>query len=521
MDRSIVKRSDPEILADVGRRLAGLRSAAGLNQAEVAERAGLDRSTVSRAERGDNPTLLTVVRLLRVYGRPSSPSPRSAPWSSFASAGRGRMAEVVAFAEVCLWGRTVGGVAELEDGQIVFEYDPRFRRSELEISPLHLPLSIRGPVRFAELARKEGFRGLPGVLADALPDAFGTTVIRAYYTARGEVEKAFSPVQHLLYVGGRAIGALQFQPAEDLPTRAVEAEALEIADLVADARRIIAGEPDVTIPEIYRIGSSAGGVRPKAVVLFNPEGGEIRSAFAPRRPGDVPSILKFDGVAEEAIGDRLGEPRPFNRVEAAYARMARAAGLDVVEVIVLEGAQGHAHLVIPRFDHDADGSLHQHTLGGLLHVDYNQPGASSYREYLRTMLELGLPPAALIEGFRRMVFNVLAINQDDHVKNLSFHMDPDGAWSLTPAYDLTFAKGRGWTATHQMRVADKRSGISHTDLVEVARSFGIRAPSRIIERVREAVDRWPDFAREQGVPHSVLQRIQGELEQRRMETSPT
>lgn len=434
------------------------------------------------------------------------------------------MAEVLAFAEIRLWGQTVGGVAELDDGQIVFEYDSGFRTSGLEISPIHLPLSTRGPVRFDELLRKEAFRGLPGVVADALPDAFGTTVIRAYFTARGEVRKAFSPVQHLLYVGVRAIGALEFHPAEPIPERAAEAEALEVSQLVADARRIIAGDPDVTIPEIYRIGSSAGGMRPKAVILYNPGQGTIRSAFAHAEPGDIPSILKFDGVEDGGVeGEedavRLGEPQPFNRVEAAYARMARAAGLQVVDVTVLESPEGHAHLVIPRFDASGDGSLHQHTLGGLLHLDYHEPGASSYEEYLRTMLKLGQPPASIAEGYRRMVFNVLAINQDDHVKNLSFHMDRSGAWSLTPAYDLTFARGRGWTATHQMRVADKRHGVTHGDLMEVARAFGIRAPARIIQEIREAVARWPEFAREQDVPGPVIRKIQRELEERRVETS--
>ncbi len=424
------------------------------------------------------------------------------------------MPEVSAFAEVRLWGRTVGGVAELDDGAIVFEYDGEFRTSGLEISPIHLPLAIRGPVRFEELRRKGGFRGLPGVLADALPDAFGTQVIRAYYTARGELDKALSPVQHLLYVGERAIGALSFHPAEKLPLRAAESEALEVAALVADARRIIAGDADVAIPEIYRIGSSAGGMRPKAVVLYNPASGEIRSAFAPARPGDVPAILKFDGVGEEGVERRIGEPRPFNRVEAAYARMARDAGLDVAEVIVLESDQGHAHLVIPRFDDPLEGGLHQHTLGGLLHLDYNDPGASSYEEFLRTVLRLGMPPAAVIEGFRRMVFNVLAVNQDDHVKNLSFHMDRAGTWSLTPAYDLTFARGGGWTARHQMRVADKQSGITRNDLLEVASTFGIRNPGAVIDRVADAVGDWPRYAAAQGVPASTLDRVEDALQER-------
>jgi serine/threonine-protein kinase HipA len=429
------------------------------------------------------------------------------------------MAEVQAFAEVRLWGITLGGVAELEGGQIVFEFAPDFRTSGLEVSPIYLPLTTRGPIRFDELNRKPGFRGLPGLLADALPDAFGQTVIRAYFTSRGEVERAFSPVQHLLYVGDRAIGALEFHPSVDLPIRAAEMEAREIADLVADARRIIAGDTDVTIPEIYRIGSSAGGMWPKAVVLYNEVNGEIRSGFAEAQAGDCPSILKFDGVGEDSTQELLGEPQPYNRVEAAYTRMARVAGLDVVQMALVETSTGHGHIVIPRFDCPPEGPLHQHTLGGLLHLDYHDPGASSYEEYLRTMLRLGLPPAAVIEGYRRMVFNVLAINQDDHVKNLSFHMDQAGEWSLTPAYDLTYAKGGGWTATHQMRVADKRSGITHADLVEVGEEFGIRAPARIIAEVRDAVARWPEFADEQGVPSDVVRRIGADLRQRAAETS--
>lgn len=424
------------------------------------------------------------------------------------------MADVAAFAEVRLWGRTVGGVAELEDGPIVFEFDPDFRDSGLEVSPVHLPLSTSGPVRFDELRRKDAFRGLPGLLADALPDAFGTSVIRAYYTSRGERSKAFSPVQHLLYVGARSIGALAFHPAEDLPLRAAEAQALEVAELVADARRILGGDVDVGVPEIYRLGSSAGGMRPKAVVLYDRESREVRSAFAERRETEVPAILKFDGVGDAAVEGLLGEPEPFNRVEAAYADMARDAGLDVVDILLLESRDGHAHLVIPRFDRPDGGSLHQHTLGGLLHVDYNDAGASSYEEYLRTMLRLGMPPAAVIEGFRRMVFNVLAVNQDDHVKNLSFHMDARGVWRPTPAYDLTYARGGGWTATHQMRVADKRVDIRRADLIEVGRTFGIRDPDGIVDEIGEVVARWPEYAEERGVPGDTVREVRIGLEER-------
>ncbi len=420
-----------------------------------------------------------------------------------------------ALAEVRLWGQTVGAVIEDESGHIIFEYDDAFRRSGLDVSPRHLPLTLQGPASFVELRRKDSFQGLPGVLADALPDAFGRQVIRAYYTARGKERLALSPVQHLLYVGDRAIGALTFHPAETVGILGAEQAALDLAGLVADVRAIVqGGEPDVAVPEIYRIGSSAGGMRPKAVVQFNVATQEVYSAFAPPKAGAVQSLLKFDGVGGDAPAGEMGRPRPFNRVEAAYALMAREAGLDIVEITMLETRSGHAHLAIPRFDITPDGRLHQHTLGGLLHVDYNEPGTSSYEEYLRVILSLGMPQAAVAEGFRRMVFNVLARNQDDHVKNLSFHMDRRGVWRLTPAYDVTFAVGSDYTARHQMRIRDKVAGIARTDLLEVAQEFSIRDAAEMIERVGAVVGSWPQYAALKCVPADSIKNISESLAQR-------
>jgi serine/threonine-protein kinase HipA len=463
------------------------------------------------------------------------------------------MAEVVAEAEVRLWGETVGAVAELDSGQVVFEYADAFRRSGLEISPIHMPLSLMGPVSYVELQTSPAFQGLPGVLADALPDRFGNQVIRAYFEARGESERALSPVQRLLYVGERAVGALTFHPAEQIPSRPAEMESLEIASLVADARRIVEGDPEVAIPEIYRMSSSAGGMRPKAVVLYNSENGEIRSGYAKPQPGDIPAILKFDGVAtapSERAGRELDDPLPYNRVEAAYMRMARAAGLEVADVEIL-AAGGYAHLIVPRFDllgdarfsgraprgasgrarrgtsgdwkGGAGGSspsplrLHQHTFGGLVHVDYHFPGASSYEEYLRTILLLGMAQSSVEEGFRRMVFNVMAINQDDHVKNLSFHMHPSGRWVLAPAYDITFVHGRRYSAQHQMRVRDKMAGIRRDDLLAVAEEFDIRRADRMVTRVRDVLDDWESFARVAGVVRTKTTQIRAELRTRTLE----
>jgi serine/threonine-protein kinase HipA len=420
-------------------------------------------------------------------------------------------ADIRAEAEVRLWGDTVGALVELQSGRIIFEYADAFRRRGLEISPIHLPTDLSGPRSFEELRRSDAFRGLPGVFADALPDAFGRRVIRAYYAARGEVEHAMSPVQQLLYVGRRALGALSFHPAED--PRPAEEEALEVQALAHDAKRIVEGRTEVAVPEIYRIGSSAGGKRPKAIVHYDPDANTIRSGGTALREGEVPCILKFDGIGDDHTRDELGAPRHYNRVEAAYGDMARAAGVEMPAIELLE-ADGYAHLLVRRFDVRDGDRLHQHTFGGMVHVDYNEPGASSYEEYFRSVQTLGMAYDALTQAYRRMAFNVMAVNQDDHVKNLSFHMDRSGSWSLTPAYDVTFARGEGWTRHHQMRVRDRTSDIREDDLLAVADEFGVKRASRILEQARESLDRWEEFAASYEVPESVVVGIREELDER-------
>lgn len=416
-------------------------------------------------------------------------------------------------AEVRLWGETVGALVELADGPIVFEYADSFRRQGLEISPLRLPTRLEGPQTFEELRDQESFRGLPGVFADALPDAFGRRVIRAYYAARGEAEKALSPVQQLLYVGERAIGALSFHPAQE--TRPAEEEALDLQELAHDAARIVVepADAEVAVPEIYRIGSSAGGRRPKAVVHYDPVAGTIRSGSAERREGEIPCLLKFDGVGEDHTREELGRPQHFNRVEAAYADMAETAGVDMSTIEVLE-VDGYAHLLVRRFDIEDGRRLHQHTFGGLTQVDYNEPGASSYEEYFRVTQQLTGAYDTLRQAYRRMVFNVVAVNQDDHVKNLSFHMDREGDWSLTPAYDVTYARGSGYTRYHQIRVRDKRSGITEEDLLAVGEEFGVKQPRRVLQDVRNAVSNWEQFADRTDVPDHAVRHVRGELDER-------
>ena len=410
------------------------------------------------------------------------------------------MADVVAVAEVRLWGRLVGAVAEDADRVVTFEYDPAFTRSGLEISPIHLPLSRPGPVTFPELARVEAFDGLPGVLADSLPDRFGNAVIRRYFEGRGEPDKALSPVQKLLYLGARGMGALEFRPAIRVRATKAEQEALDVAGLVAEARRLVEGRADVAVPHIMRIGASAGGARPKAVILWNRTSNEVRSDFAQPRAGDEHWIIKFDGVGE--LGAPDPEPQPFNRIEYAYSRMARAAGLAVPETRLLEERR-LAHFLTRRFDRAGTATtarLHMHTLGGMHHVDYNQPGLFSYEQYLRTALRLDLGYPALEEAYRRAVFNVAACNQDDHVKNLAFLMDETGRWALAPAYDLTHARGHGFTRSHQMSVGGKRGGITREDLLRLGGEMGIkRDGAGVIAQVTGALRTWEAEARAAGV----------------------
>ncbi len=420
-------------------------------------------------------------------------------------------ADVRAEAEVRLWGELVGALVELESGRILFEYAEEFRRRGLEISPIHLPTDLEGPQSFEELRRMESFRGLPGVFADALPDRFGKQVIRAYYRSRGDPRRAMSPVQKLLYVGERALGALSFHPAEEL--RPAAQQALHVQTLARDAKKIVEGSTEVAVPEIYRIGSSAGGKRPKAIVHYDSETKTIRSGNASLRSGEVPCILKFDGIGDDHTDAELGAPKHYNRVEAAYGEMARAAGVEMPEIEIL-GADGYAHLLVPRFDIQGEMRLHQHTFGGMVHVDYNDPGAASYEEYFRTIQELGMAYDSLTEAYRRMVFNVMAVNQDDHVKNLSFHMDRNGTWSLTPAYDLTYARGEGWTRHHQMRVRDKTFGIRRGDLLAVADEFGIKKPERILERTRAVLDDWESYASKYDVEDRVRSAVRNELDMR-------
>lgn len=419
---------------------------------------------------------------------------------------------------VAIWGREVGMLREDPEGRITFEYDPAFRASGMEMSPIHLPTARRGPISFPELTRKPAFAGLPGVFADALPDQFGNAVIRRYFEQRGRPGDALSPLQRLLYIGDRAMGALVFQPPLD-PGPGTD-KALEVRELVDQARRVVEGDVSVAVPEIMQVGGSAGGARPKALILWDRGAGRVRSGFARPEPGEEPWLIKFDGVTSEAAGQGMraaGSPGPWGRIEYAYSNMARNAGIEVPETHLLRDGD-LAHFMVRRFDRAPDeppGSFqrfHFHSLGGMQHIDFNDQYVFSYEGWFDTIRAIGLGQRSVNEAFRRMVFAVATVNFDDHVKNFGFLMNPAGRWRLAPAYDVTYAENDAWTRQHQMSVNGKFREITRRDLLEVGEMFDVPRDGReIVAEVVEAVAGWPEHARWAGVPDRMVEWIQSRI----------
>ncbi|MDF1552905.1 MAG: type II toxin-antitoxin system HipA family toxin [Deferrisomatales bacterium] len=414
-------------------------------------------------------------------------------------------------AEVKLWGRTIGAVALEEGGRAAsFQFDPAFIPSGIEVSPLRMPLS-REIYSFPGLAPAT-FLGLPGLLADSLPDRYGNTLIDAWLATQGRKPDSFNAVERLCYVGTRGMGALEFAPATGPKAR--RANPIEVERLVELASEILshrndlqvtfgeAHEKEEALRDILRVGTSAGGARAKAVVAWNPETGEIRSGQVKAGPGFEHWLLKFDGVSGNRDKE-MEDPKGYGVIEYAYSKMATDAGILMSACRLLE-ENGRRHFMTRRFDRLPDGGkLHMQSLGGLAHFDYNMAGAHSYEQALLVIRQLGLPRDTLEEQFRRMVFNVVARNQDDHVKNIAFLMDKEGRWSLSPAFDVTYSyqpTGQ-WTSVHQMTLNCKRDRFVLDDLRACAEQVAMKRgrAEAIYREVRDVVARWPDYADAIGV----------------------
>jgi serine/threonine-protein kinase HipA len=412
-------------------------------------------------------------------------------------------------ATVQLWGRTIGAVSLLEGRDAAaFQYDPEFARSGIEISPLTMPLSER-VYEFPALPQNT-FHGLPGLLADSLPDRFGTALVDAWLATQGRTPEDFNAVERLCYTGQRGMGALEFAPVLGPSERRSKTAKIEIAALVRRASEVLTHRDELqehfhqpgrekTLRDILSVGTSAGGARAKAVIAWNPATKELRSGAIAAGEGFEYWLLKFDGVSGNKDKE-LEDPQGYGSIEYAYHLMAWAAGITMSACRLLD-ENGRRHFMTRRFDRLPGGEkLHMQSLAALAHFDFNQAGAYAYEQALLTIRQLQLPMAAVEEQFRRMVFNIVARNQDDHVKNIAFLMNKEGEWSLAPAFDVTYSynPSGSWTAAHQMTLNGKRDGFTLADFKACAKAALMKQgrAATIVEEVQAAVRRWPEFAAE-------------------------
>ena len=421
-------------------------------------------------------------------------------------------------ANVNLWGRTIGAVSwDSERSLGHFEYTQAFTDSGIEVAPLMMPLSDR-IYSFPGLPR-ETFHGLPGLLADSLPDRFGNALIDTWLAKEGRSPASFNPVERLCYTGTRGMGALEFTPAagpSPKQARTIDVQALvELASEILTQRNRVQGSfvsPDreTALQDILRVGTSAGGARAKAIIAWNPDTNTVRSGQVDAGKGFSYWLLKFDGVSGNRDKE-MEDPSGYGLIEYAYYLMAQAAGIHMSECRLLQ-EHGRNHFMTRRFDRTPEGhKLHMQSLCALQHYDFNQAGAYSYEQALRSMRALGLPMAQIEEQYRRMAFNIVARNQDDHVKNIAFLMDPSGNWSLSPAFDMTYSynpTGR-WTSTHQMSLNGKRDDFVADNFTACEKAIAMQRGRglEILQEVQDAVRQWPAFAAEAGVPEGTADQI--------------
>jgi serine/threonine-protein kinase HipA len=428
---------------------------------------------------------------------------------------------VSTLAEVRLWGTRIGAVSMPDDGRVAaFQYDRDFLGGGVEVSPLAMPLRGDPPYTFAAL-NPESFHGLPGLLADSLPDRYGHALIDAWLAGQGRTPESFDAVERLCYIGRRGMGALEFAPSRGpTPSRTHDLQVAELVELASEvlSRReelvasLARGHQRQAMLDILSVGASAGGARAKAVIAWNPATDVVRSGQIDELgPGFEHWLLKFDGVANNRDKDTLADPQGYGAVEYAYSLMAHDAGIAMSDCRLLEEG-GRRHFMTRRFDRGADGAKrHMQSLGALAHFDFNAPGAHGYEQAFLVMRQLGLGTPEVEQMFRRMAFNVVARNQDDHVKNIAFLMDRSGHWRLAPAFDLTYAHrpDSPWTARHQMTIDGRRDGFTLADFSASGRvaSLPRGRAVRIVDEVREVVSGWTDYAARAQVASEHVRRI--------------
>ena len=424
----------------------------------------------------------------------------------------------MSIAEVRLWGRKIGAVAWDSEKNIAnFEYESSFVKSGIEVSPITMPLSSQ--IYSFPVLKTDAFRGLPGLLADSLPDKFGNALINAWLTKEGRMPESFNSVERLCYIGKRGIGALEFIPSQgpvSKPSRNINIDSLvELASEILLKRNSFKSSFSIpkrnkTLQDLLRVGTSAGGARAKAIIAWNPETQQVRSGQIKAGLGFSYWILKFDGVSGNTDKD-LEDSKGFGLIEYAYHKMAIDAGIEMSECRLLD-ENNRRHFITKRFDRTENGGkIHMQSLGALAHYDFNQVGAYSYEQAIQVMRKLKLAMDAIEEQFRRIVFNIIARNQDDHVKNIAFLMNKLGEWKLSPAFDVIYSYNPSgiWTNMHQMSMNGKRDEFDRNDFIEFAKTALMKRgrAEAILSRVKDAVSKWPKYAKDVGITDDRIKKI--------------
>lgn len=415
---------------------------------------------------------------------------------------------------VKMWGTTVGYLHQDDNGMVGFQYDEEFLKSSIEISPIKMPLST---VTYTFPALPEQtFHGLPGMVADSLPDKFGNIVISRYLESQGRTADSLSVIEKLCYTGKRGMGALEYEPSQELTTmnETVDLDALTklASEILSEKEQIHIEKNDNLMAQLMECGSSVGGARAKTLIAWNPETNDIRSGQINAGKGYEYWLLKFDNIKNNKDKDSRPDDGEYTKVEYAYYLMAIYAGIEMSECRLYK-ENGSAHFMTKRFDRKGikGEKLHMQSLCALAHMDFNSPRIYSYEEAFSVMKQLKLPYSDFVQLFRRMVFNEYAKNYDDHTKNISFLMDKKGVWSLSPAYDITFSyrKDSIWVSAHQMLINGKSDNITKEDMLKVAEKAGIKKSDAVksIEQIINSVSRWEDFAEKSGMSENNIKRI--------------
>jgi serine/threonine-protein kinase HipA len=427
-------------------------------------------------------------------------------------------------AEVKIWGEFVGAVAwDTDNGLATFEYEPKFKSLNWDLAPLKMPVhENRNRFSFPELQKDkksayDTFKGLPGILADALPDTYGNQMINLWLAQQGRPQDSMNPVEMLCFIGTRGMGALEFEPAvlkENKRTFSIEMDSLvTTAQKMLDQREAfitnLHKDEEQAVLEILKIGTSAGGARPKALIAWNEKTGEVKSGQTKAPKGFEHWLIKLDGVSDVQLGSSQG----YGKVEMAYYTMAKACGIDMMPSRLLE-ENGRSHFMTKRFDREGSETKHHvQTFCAMKHFDYNLIRSFSYEQLFQCMRELKLTYADAEQMFRRMVFNVIARNCDDHTKNFSFLLRQGGTWELAPAYDLCHAyrPGSEWVSQQALSINGKRKNIAKADLLAVGESIRCKKAAEIVDEIKNTVHQWKDFADEANVKGSLRDEIANTL----------